>query len=94
MKGLVDSEKTLTHAELVLGAERDGPGVFEHPPPNSALGPVATRGKRYSKERQKSLRSCFSNFLGQVKGQGALGHQRSNYAFFTIFARFDLKSVV
>ena len=43
--------------------------VFGHPRLTRLLGHVATRGKRHSKERQKSWRNCFSHFLGQVKGQ-------------------------
>ena len=62
-------------------------GVFEHPPPRLTrlMGHVATRGKRQSKERQKSWRNCFGHFLGQVKGQVTRGHQRSNLAYFNIF---------
>ena len=47
----------LTRAGPLLGAERAGRGggVFEHPPRLTRLmGHVATRGKRHSKERQKS----------------------------------------
>ena len=36
----------------LLGAERAGPGVFEHPPLTRLMGHVATRSKRHSKERQ------------------------------------------
>ena len=48
---------------------RPGEGLVGPPPLTRLLGYVATRGKRHSKERQKSLLNCFGHFLGQVKGQ-------------------------
>ena len=44
----------LIRAGSVLGAERAGPGVFEYRPLTGLLVHVATRGKRHSKERNKS----------------------------------------
>ena len=50
--GVVECEHTrkgnihfasLTRAGLVLGATRAGPGVFEHPPSNSAPGPPSDK---------------------------------------------------
>ena len=48
------SEKLLTRAGSLPGAERAGPGVFEHPSLTQLLSHVATRDKRPSKERKKS----------------------------------------
>ena len=50
-----------------------------------------TRGKRHSKERQKSSRNYFGNFLGQVKAQVTRGQQRSNLAYFNIFRQTGAK---
>ena len=46
--GVICAEITLTRAGPLLGAERAGPGGVW------LMGHVATRGKRHSKERQKS----------------------------------------
>ena len=58
-------------------------GVWTPSPLTRLLGHVATRGKRHSKERQKSLRNCLGHFLGQFIGQITRGHPRSNFAFLT-----------
>ena len=42
----------VTRAGPLLGAECAGPGVFEHSPLTRLLSHVATRSKRYSKERE------------------------------------------
>ena len=76
--------RNLTRAVPVLGAERAGPGVFEYPPLIRLLGHVATRSKRHSKERKKSLQN-LRLFLGQVEGQVTRGHKRSNFAFSAFF---------
>ena len=60
-------------------------GCFNTPRLTRLMGHVATRGKRHSKERQKSWGNCFGHFLGQVKGQVTRGHQRSNFVDFNIF---------
>ena len=46
-----------------------------------------TRGKRHSKERQKSWRNYFGHFLCQMKGQVTRprGNQRSTFAYFSNF---------
>ena len=46
-----------------------GRRVFENPLLTLILGHVATRGKRHSKERQKSWRNCVDHFLGQVRSK-------------------------
>ena len=50
------NSNTLTRAGPLLGAKRAWPGGggVEHPPLTRLLGPVATCGKRHSKERKKS----------------------------------------
>ena len=65
---LSESFKILREHTTRLGAERAGPGVFEHHPLTRLLGHVATRGNRHSKEHQRSWRNCC-HFLVQVKGQ-------------------------
>ena len=68
---------------------RAGPEVFEHSPLTRLLGHVATRGKRHSNDRQKTLRNYCGHLIGKVKGQVARGNRRSNLALFNVFRQFD-----